>query len=197
MTRAEALAIVREFVKNEGLVRHMLSVEAAMRFYAEKFAEGADALSAEDVEAWGLLGLIHDFDWEVHPTLEEHPSQGAPILRARGVPEDIIQDILSHGVGTGVPRDTLRRKALLACDEITGLITAVALVRPSRSLYDLEASSVKKKWKDKAFAAGTSRAEMEAAAKDFGIELWEHVGNVIQAMRRIAPELGLEGNIQK
>lgn len=197
MTRAEALALVREFVKNEGLVRHMLSVEAAMRFYAEKFAEGADALSAEDVDAWGLLGLIHDFDWEVHPTLEEHPSQGAPILRARGIPEDIIQDILSHGVGTGVPRDTLRRKALLACDEITGLITAVALVRPSRSLYDLEASSVKKKWKDKAFAAGTSRAEMEEAAKEFGIELWEHVGNVIRAMRRIAPELGLEGNIQK
>lgn len=189
MTRAEALALVREFVKNEGLVRHMLSVEAAMRFYAEKFSE--------DVEAWGLLGLIHDFDWEVHPTLEEHPSKGAPILRARGVPEDIIQDILSHGVGTDVPRDTLRRKALLGCDEITGLITAVALVRPSRSLYDLEASSVKKKWKDKAFAAGTSRAEMEEAAKDFGIELWEHVGNVIQAMRRIAPELGLEGNIQK
>ncbi|RPJ21992.1 MAG: HAD family hydrolase, partial [Chloroflexi bacterium] len=97
----------------------------------------------------------------------------------------------------GVPRDTRRRKALMACDEITGLVTAVALVRPSRSLYDLEASSVKKKWKDKAFAAGTSRSEMEEAAKDFGVELWEHVGNVIQAMRRIAPELGLEGNIQK
>ncbi len=189
MTRDEALALVHEFVKNEGLVRHMLAVEAAMRLYAEKFGE--------DVEAWGLLGLIHDFDWEIHPTLEEHPSKGAPILRERGVPEDIIQDILSHGVGTGVPRDTLRRKALMACDEITGLITAVALVRPSRSLYDLEASSVKKKWKDKAFAAGTSRPEMEEAAREFGIELWEHVGNVIQAMRRIAPELGLVGNIQQ
>jgi predicted hydrolase (HD superfamily) len=197
MTRDEALALVREFVKNEGLVRHMLCVEAAMRFYAEKFAGGAGALSADDMEAWGLLGLIHDFDWEIHPTLDGHPVKGAPILRERGVPEDIIQDILSHGVGTGVPRDTRRRKALLACDEITGLITAVALVRPSRSLYDLEASSVKKKWKDKAFAAGTSRGEMEEAAKDFGIELWEHVGNVIVAMRRIAPELGLEGNIQK
>ena len=189
MTREEALALVREYVKNEGLIRHMLSVEAAMRFYAEKISE--------DVEAWSLLGLIHDFDWEIHPTLEEHPSKGAPILRERGVSEDIIQDILSHGVGTGVPRDTLRRKALLACDEITGLITAVALVRPSRSLYDLEATSVKKKWKDKAFAAGTSRTEMERAAKEFGIELWEHVGNVIQAMRRIAPELGLEGNIPR
>jgi predicted hydrolase (HD superfamily) len=197
MTRDEALAIVREYVKNESLVRHMFSVEAAMRFYAEKFAEGADALSAEDVEKWGLTGLLHDFDWEIHPTAEQHPRDGAPILRERGVPEDIIQDILSHSDHLGVPRDTRLRKALNACDEITGLITAVALVRPSRSLYDLEPSSVKKKWKDKAFAAGTSRPEMEQAARDFGIELWEHVGNVIQAMRRIAPELDLEGNIQK
>ena len=185
MTREKALALVREYIKNEGLVRHMLCVEAAMRFYAEKFGE--------DVESWGLLGLIHDFDWEIHPTLNEHPSKGAPILRERGVSEDIIQDIMSHGEGTGVPRDTLRRKALYACDEITGLITAVALVRPSRSLYDLEASSVKKKWKDKAFAAGTDRAEMEGAAKDFGVDIWEHTGNVITAMRKIAPELGLAG----
>jgi len=189
MTRSEALALVREFVKNEGLVRHMLSVEAAMRFYAEKFGE--------DVEKWGMTALLHDFDWEIHPTLEQHPQDGASILRERGVPEEIIQDILSHADHLNIPRDTLVRKALAACDEITGLVTAVALVRPSRSLYDLEASSVKKKWKDKAFAAGTSRAEMELSAKEFGIELWEHVGNVIQAMRRIAPELGLEGNIQK
>jgi putative nucleotidyltransferase with HDIG domain len=197
MTRDEALALVREHVKNEGLVRHMLSVEAAMRFYAEKFAEGTDALSAEDVERWGLIGLLHDFDWEIHPTLEQHPQDGAPMLRERGVPEDIIQDILSHADHLNMPRDTVVRKAICACDEVTGLITAVALVRPSRSLYDLEPSSVKKKWKDKAFAAGTSRSEMEHAAQEFGIELWEHVGNVIQAMRKIAPELGLEGNIQK
>ncbi len=189
MTRDEALSLVREYVKNEGLVRHMLSVEACLRFYAEKFGE--------DVEAWGMLGLIHDFDWEIHPTLDKHPVAGAPILRERGIPEDLIQDILSHGVDTGVPRDTLRRKALYACDEITGLVTAVALVRPSRSLYDLEPSSIKRKWKDKAFAAGTDRAEMEQAAQEFGIELWEHTGNVIAAMRRIAPELGLVGNIQK
>ena len=187
MTRDEAIALVREFIKNEGLVRHMLSVETAMRFYAEKFGE--------DVELWGLVGLLHDFDWEIHPTLEQHPQAGSAILRERGVSEEIIQDILSHADHTGVPRDTLRRKALAACDEITGLITAVALVRPSRSLYDLEASSVKKKWKDKAFAAGTDRAEMEQAAQTFGIELWEHVGNVIQAMRRIAPELDLVGNL--
>jgi putative nucleotidyltransferase with HDIG domain len=185
MTRDESLALVREYVKNEGLVRHMLAVEACMRLYAEKFEE--------DIETWGQLGLIHDFDWEVHPTLDEHPVKGAPILRERGVPEELIQDILSHGVDTGVPRDSRRRKALYACDEITGLVTAVALVRPSRSLLDLEPSSVKKKWKDKAFAAGTDRAEMQEAAQDFGIELWEHVGNVITAMRRIAPELGLVG----
>ena len=188
MTREEALTLVREFVKNEGLVRHMLSVEAAMRFYAEK--------SGGDVEEWGLLGLLHDFDWEIHPTLAEHPQAGSAILRERGVSEEIIQDILSHADHTGVPRDTTRRKTLAACDEVTGLITAVALVRPSRSLMDLEPASVKKKWKDKAFAAGTDRSEMEHAAQGLGVELWEHVGNVITAMRKIAPELGLVGNIQ-
>jgi putative nucleotidyltransferase with HDIG domain len=188
MTRDEALVIVREFVKNEGLVRHMLSVEAALRFYAEIYGE--------DPEIWGLTGLLHDFDWEIHPTLERHPQAGAAILRERGVSEEVIQDILSHADHTGVPRDTVRRKALSACDEVTGLITAVALVRPSRSLYDLEASSVKKKWKDKAFAAGTDRAEMEQAAKELGVDLWEHVGNVITAMRKIAPELDLVGNLQ-
>ncbi|MCC7187377.1 MAG: HD domain-containing protein [Anaerolineales bacterium] len=197
MTRDEALSLVREYVKNEGLVRHMLSVETAMRFYAEKFAEGAGGLPAEDPDSWGLIGLLHDFDWEIHPTLEQHPQDGAPMLRERGVPEDIIQDILSHADHLSMPRDTMRRKAIAACDEITGLITAVALVRPSKSLYDLEASSVKKKWKDKAFAAGTSRTEMEHAAHEFGIELWDHVGNVIQAMRRIAPELGLVGNVSQ
>ena len=189
MTRDEALALVREYVKNEGLVRHMLSVEAAMRFYAGKFGE--------DPEPWGLIGLLHDFDWEIHPTLDQHPQDGAPMLRERGVPEDIIQDIFSHADHLNMPRDTRRRKAIAACDEITGLITAVALVRPSRSLYDLEPKSVKKKWKDKAFAAGTSRPEMEQAAEEFGVELWEHVGNVIQAMRTIAPELDLVGNIQQ
>jgi putative nucleotidyltransferase with HDIG domain len=185
MDRATALGIVREFVKNENLVRHMLAVEAAMRFYAQKFGE--------DVESWGLIGLLHDFDWEIHPTLEQHPMEGAPILRARGVPEDWIQDILSHADHTGVPRNTLRRKALFACDEVTGLITAVALVRPSRSLLDLEVSSVKKKWKDRSFAAGANREEIERGAQELGIELWEHVGNVIQAMRSIATELGLDG----
>ena len=189
MTRDEVLAIVHEHIKNENLFKHMLSVEAAMRFYAEKYGE--------DVELWGNTALLHDFDWEIHPTAEQHPADGAPILRERGVPEVMIRAILSHGDNTGVTRDSLMEKALNACDEITGMITAVALVRPSRSLYDLEPSSVKKKWKDRAFAAGANREEMEHAAQEFGVELWEHVGNVITAMRRIAPELGLVGNIKQ
>jgi putative nucleotidyltransferase with HDIG domain len=184
LDRSEALSVVREYVKNENLVRHMLSVEAAMRFYAEKFGE--------DPELWGLVGLLHDFDWEIHPTLEQHPQDGAPILRARGAPEVIVLGILSHADHTGVPRQSRMEKALYACDEITGLITAVALVRPSRSLHDLTASSVKKKWKDKAFAAGANREEIARATEDFGLELWEHVDNVIFAMRRIAKDLDLD-----
>jgi len=186
MNRPEALAIVREFVKNENLVHHMFAVESAMRFYADKFGE--------DVETWGLTGLLHDFDWEIHPTLEEHPQAGAPILRERQVPEVIVRAILSHADHTGVPRQTRMEKALYACDEITGLVTAVALVRPSRSLYDLKVSSVKKKWKDRAFAAGANREEIAQAAEEFEIELWEHVNNVILAMRQVAPELGLDGS---
>ncbi len=186
MNRNEALEYVREYVKNEGLVRHMLCVEAAMRFYAEKM--GAD------VELWGITGLLHDFDWEIHPTSEQHPIDGALMLRARGVDEVIIRAILSHGDNTGVLRKSKMEKALNACDEVTGLITAVALVRPSRSILDLEPSSVRKKWKDKAFAAGTDRTGMGQAATEFGVELWEHVGNVITAMRHIAPELGLVGD---
>ncbi len=189
MQRDEALKIVHDYVKNENLVHHMLAVEAAMRFYAAKHGE--------DGELWGLTGLLHDFDWEIHPTLEEHPLAGAPILRQRGVPEVIVRAILSHADHTGIPRTTPMEKGLYACDEVTGLVTAVALVRPSRSLYDLEASSVKKKWKDKAFAAGANRDEIAKSAEEFGVELWEHVGNVIVAMRTIAPELGLVGSIQK
>ena len=184
MNHSQALALVREYVNNENLVRHMLAVEAAMRFYAAKFDQ--------DQEMWGVTGLLHDFDWEIHPTLEQHPQQGALILQARGVPDEIIRAILSHADHTGVPRETTMEKCLYACDEITGLITAVALVRPSHSLDDLTVSSVKKKWKDKAFAAGANREEIAQAAQDFGVELWEHVGNVIQAMREIAPELGFE-----
>jgi putative nucleotidyltransferase with HDIG domain len=186
LNRDNAISLVHEYVKNDNLIKHMLSVEAAMRFYARKFVE--------DEENWGLTGLLHDFDWEIHPTLEDHPLAGEPILREHGVPEDIIRAIISHADHTGVVRQTQMEKTLYACDEVTGLITAVALVRPSRSLFDLEASSVKKKWKDKAFAAGANRDEIQKAAAEFGIELWEHVGNVILAMRSIAPDLGLVGN---
>lgn len=184
MNRSDALAIVREYIKNENLVRHMLAVEAAMRFYAEKFGE--------DVEIWGNTGLLHDFDWEIHPSLEQHPQDGAPILRERGVPEEIVRAIQSHADHTGVPRQTPMEKALYACDEITGLIVAVALVRPSRSLSDLKVKSVKKKWKDRSFAAGANREEIEGAAQEFGVELWDHVGNVIEAMRGVANDLGFE-----
>ena len=187
MTRDEAYAIVQEYVKNENLIRHMLSVEAAMRFYAEKYGE--------DVEMWGMSGLLHDFDWEIHPTLEQHPQDGILILRERGVPEEIVRAIQSHADHTGVPRQTLMEKALYACDEITGLIIAVALVRPSKSLYDLKIKSLKKKWKDRSFAAGANREEISGAAEEFGVPLWEHVDNVIQAMRGIAPQLGLEGEL--
>jgi len=187
MDREQATAIVHEYVKGDNLIKHMLAVEAAMRFYAEKLHE--------DVELWGLTGLLHDFDWEIHPTAEDHPLKGAAILRAKDVPEEIVLAILSHGSHGTVPRDTPMRKALYACDEITGLITAVALVRPSRSLYDLTSASVKKKWKDRAFAAGANREEISQAAADFGIDLWDHIDNVILAMRKIASQLGLEGNL--
>jgi putative nucleotidyltransferase with HDIG domain len=163
----------------------MLAVEATMRFYAQ--------ILGDDPDLWGVTGLLHDFDWEIHPTLEEHPQAGAPILRERGVPEAIVRAILSHADHTGMPRETSMEKALLACDEITGLVTAVALVRPSRSLYDLKVKSVKKKWKDRSFAAGANREEIERATEEFGQELWQHVDNVIQAMRTVAPELGLAG----
>lgn len=189
MNRETCLEIVKEYVKNENLIHHMLSVEAAMRFYAR--------LYHQDEEEWGNVGLLHDFDWEIHPTLEQHPQDGAPILRARGVPEHWIRAILSHADHCGVARETQMEKALAACDEITGLITAVALVRPSHSLYDLEASSVKKKWKDKAFAAGANRTEIETTTREFGIDLWEHTTNVIKAMRTIASGINLAGNLSE
>ncbi len=185
MQRDQALAIVREFVTSESLQRHMLAVEAAMRYYARFFGEA----EAE----WGIIGLLHDFDWEIHPTLEHHPQDGAPLLRARGVPEDVIQSVLSHAEHTGVPRTALRDRALFACDEVTGLIAAVALVRPSRSLADLTPASVRKKWKDRAFAAGVKREDIERGARELGVDVWDHVGHVIEAMRSIADDLGLAG----
>lgn len=187
--RKKAMDIVHEYVKSDSLIKHMLCVESALRFYAEK--------NNEDLEKWGITGLLHDFDWEIHPTMETHPSEGAPILRSYGVDEEIIQAILAHGEHLHIPRISPLEKTLFACDEITGLITAVALVRPSRSLYDLESSSIKKKWKDKTFAAGANRAEIEQSAMELGIPLWDHCTNVIHAMQIIAPALGLEGSLAR
>jgi len=189
MNRDEAYTIVTEYVKKPNLIKHMLAVEAAMRFYARKFSE--------DEEKWAVAGLLHDFDWEIHPTMEEHPLAGEPILREKGVPEEIIHAVLSHADHTGIPRETLMERALFACDEITGLITAVALVRPSKALYDLKAKSVKKKWKDKSFAAGANREEMAQGAEELGIELWEHVTNVIEAMNMIADDLDLASSLER
>ena len=185
--RNQALSIVNQYIKNQHLVNHMLAVEATMKYYAKKMDQ--------PVDIWQITGLLHDFDWEIHPTKEQHPSDGAPILREHGVSEEIIHAILTHGDHLNLPRETLLEKALYACDEITGLVTAVALVRPSRSLYDLESSSVKKKWKDKAFAAGADRNAIEKGAEEFGVPLWEHCDNVIHAMREIAPQLGLVGTL--
>ena len=187
MQRQQGLEIVRTYVKNEALVRHMLSVEAVMRAYAENLNE--------DVELWGLAGLLHDFDWEIHPTADEHPMAGLPILRDAGVPEAVLEAIAGHADHTGVPRESRLAKALFACDEITGLITAVALVRPSHSLYDLEVSSVRKKWKDKSFAAGVDRDVIAQGAREFGVDLWQHVDFAIKAMRNIAKDLDLEGSL--
>jgi putative nucleotidyltransferase with HDIG domain len=193
MDRTTAWNIVREFVKDPGLRRHMLAVEAAMRHYAAKL--GGDA------EEWGLVGLLHDFDWEIHPTLADHPLKGAPILRERGASESVITAILSHNTAaTGVTPTRPIDFALSACDEITGLIIAVALVRPSKNIADVEVKSVKKKWKEKYFAAGVHREEVEKATADFSracfdgtLELWQHIGNVLTSMQAAARELGLDG----
>lgn len=185
MDRDQAAAILDEFIQNPSLKNHMLAVEACMRGYAQRFGE--------DPEAWGMAGLLHDFDWEIHPTLDHHPQDGAPILRQRGLSEEIIRCILSHANHTGIPRLTRMEKCLYACDELTGLITAVALVRPSHSVLDLTAKSVRKKWGDARFAAAVDRGQIEAGAADLGIELWQHVENVILDMRRVAGVLGLDG----
>lgn len=187
MNRNEAFNLVKQYVKNINLINHMLAVEAAMAFYAK--------VLNQNEEIWRITGLLHDFDWEVHPTVEGHPLEGEPILRKSLVPEDIIHAIMSHSNYLGISRVTLLDKALYACDEITGLIVAVALIRPSKSLYDLTVNSVKKKWKDRAFAAGADREEIELAVRDFGVDLWEHVNNVITAMQKIAPLINLAGNL--
>jgi putative nucleotidyltransferase with HDIG domain len=190
-TRDDALALMREYTASDSLRKHMLAVEAAMRAYAAK--QGAD------VERWGLAGLIHDFDYErfpneAHSPTEEHPSEGVRLLRARGWPEDILEAIMGHALYTGTPRVSPMAKTLFAVDELTGLITATALVRPSRSVHEVEARSVRKKMKDKAFARGVSRDDVVNGAADLGVELDDHIAFVIGAMQGAADSLGLAGN---
>jgi len=195
MDREQAWQTVQEFVETPGLQRHMLAVEAAMRWYAEHLGE--------DPALWGLAGLLHDFDWEIHPALERHPAEGAPILRERGCPEEVVQAILAHNTeGTGVERQHRLDFALLACDEITGLISAAALIRPDKDIREVKLKSVKKRWKSRAFAAGVDREHVAEATADFSrecfggnLELWDHTQNVLTAMQGIAPELGLDGQL--
>lgn len=187
-TRQDAWEVVTEFIQSENLRKHMLAVEAGMRAYARRFGE--------DEESWAIVGLLHDFDWEIHPQAPEHPVEGAKILRERGWPEDIVQSVLSHADYTGVPRTSLRDKVLFAVDELTGLITAVALVRPSKDIRAVKVKSVRKKWKDRSFAAGVKREDIEQGAADLGVELSEHIGMVLQAMQGIAEELRLDGSAE-
>jgi putative nucleotidyltransferase with HDIG domain len=185
VTRDEALALVREYITNEGLLRHCLAVEAAMRAYAVRY-DG-------DVEEWGLTGILHDFDWEIHPSAEEHPVKGSPILRERGVPEQVIHCILTHADYLAIPRITPMEKTLYAVDELCGLITAATLVRPTRVIHGLDASSVRKKMKDKSFARQVNRDDILRGVAELQVDLDEHITFVIQAMRGIAPDLGLDG----
>jgi len=186
MDRQQAWDLLCEYTQSKNLRKHALAVEAAMRAYARRFGE--------DEKRWGIVGLIHDFDYEKHPTAQDHPSKGAEILRQRGWPEEIVRAVLSHAPYTGITRDSLMEKTLFAVDELTGLIVAVALVRPSKSIHDVKLKSVKKKWKDKSFAAGVNRADIEEGAADLEIELSEHIAVVLEAMQSIADELGLAGS---
>jgi putative nucleotidyltransferase with HDIG domain len=182
-SRDQAFALLSEYTRGDSLIKHALSVEAAMRFYAEK--TGADA------EAWGVAGLLHDFDYERYPSLEDHPFKGAEILRGLGYDEELIETILSHADHTGVPRNTPMRKTLFAVDELCGFVTAVTLVRPSKQIAEVEPKSVKKKLKDKAFARNVSRDDIHQGAELIGVPLDDHIQNVITAMRGVSHELGL------
>lgn len=184
-SRDEAWRLLTEFTKNDSLIKHALAVEAAMRAYARKFGE--------DEERWGVVGLLHDFDYERHPTLDEHPVKGGELLRARGYPEEMIRAIMSHASHAGIPRETVMQKALFAVDELTGFITAVTLVRPGKRVAEVTPQSVKKKMKDKAFARAVNRDEIREGAALLGVDFDEHVQTVVAAMTLAAVPLGLAG----
>ena len=190
-SRADTLALMHEYTASESLRKHMLSVEGAMRAYAHKFGE--------DEERWGITGLIHDFDYErfpnnAHSATEEHPAEGVRILRGKGYPEDILEAILGHAQYSGVPRQSRMAKTLFAVDELTGLITATALVRPTRSVHEVDARSVRKKMKDKAFARGVRRDDVINGAAELGVDLDEHITFVIASMQARSADIGLSGS---
>jgi predicted hydrolase (HD superfamily) len=185
MTRDEAWQIVCEFVQNDSLRRHMLAVEACMRAYAAKFGE--------DEEQWAVTALLHDFDWEIHPAAPDHPMKGEPILAERGVDETTRRAILSHATYSGIPRDSLMEKALFACDELAGFLTACSYVKPGRSIEEVDVGSVKRKLKDKAFARNVNRDDIINGAQELGVPLEEHIAFCIEAMKRRAADLGLAG----
>ncbi len=190
-TRADTLALMHEYTASESLRKHMLAVEGAMRAYAQKFGE--------DEELWGTTGLIHDFDYErfpnnAHSATEEHPAEGVRILREKGYPEDILEAILGHANYCNTPRQSQMAKTLFAVDELTGLITATALVRPSKSVHEVDAKSVRKKMKDKAFARGVSRDDVINGAAELGVDLDEHITFVVASMQARSAELGLSGS---
>ena len=185
MNRQGAWALLCEYTQSAGLRKHALAVEAAMRAYARRFGE--------DEEKWGIVGLLHDFDYEIHPTLDQHPQDGAKILRERGYPEDVVYAVLSHAEHLGMERRSPMDKAIYAVDELTGLITAVALVRPTKSLFEVDSAAVRKKMKDKAFARSVNRDDVIKGAEILGVDLDEHITFVIEAMKEVADELGLRG----
>ena len=183
--RDQAWEILCEFTKSDGLRKHALAVEACVTAYARKFGE--------DEQKWSVTALLHDFDWEIHPTLPDHPTKGEPILAERGVPEEIRRAILSHADFTGVPRVSALEKVLFACDELAGFITAISYVKPSRSVAEVDVASVKKKMKDKAFARSVNRQDIINGAGELGVPLEEHVDFCVKAMQARAEELGLAG----
>jgi len=190
-SREDTLVLMHEYTASESLRKHMLAVEGAMRAYAQKFGE--------DEERWGIAGLIHDFDYErfpnhAHSPTEEHPSEGVRVLRSKGYPEDILQAILGHAHYTSKPRESKMAKTLFAVDELTGLITATALVRPSKSVHEVDAKSVRKKMKDKAFARGVNREDVINGANELGVDLDEHIAFVIASMQARSADLGLSGS---
>jgi putative nucleotidyltransferase with HDIG domain len=186
-TRERAWELLTEYTKGESLIKHALAVEAAVRGYARR--------AGADEEFWGVTALLHDFDYERWPDLSEHPFRGAEILRAQGYPEEMVRAILSHADYSGVPRETPLEKTLYACDEMSGFVTAAALVRPSKSVLDLEAPSVKKRMKDKAFAKNVKREDLVAGAELLGMPLETHISNVIESLRGAADALGLRGTL--